>query len=143
MYLKKDYKNAKKYLLKALKLIDDLHINCFYADIYELLSKNESMNKNYKSALTYQKLFSEKIQEQYTSNTENKISMLLSDFKYKQSEQEKEIFRLRNIELKAAKENAEKANEVITKKTRTFWIVSDMQSGYKDPCYLIAKLLIP
>ncbi len=109
LYLKKDYENSLLYLKRALTIADKLSHNFRSINIYNLLSKVEKANKNFESALTYQELFSEKIQELYTTNTERKISTLLADFKYRQSEQDKEIFRLRNVELKKKSDQLEES----------------------------------
>ncbi len=106
-YMKKEYKSARQYLERALNITNKLKLNFRYIHIYELLFSVEKANHNFETALEYQEKYTRKLQEQYNKNTEDKISMLLSDFKYKQTEQEKEIFRLQNVELKKKSEDLE------------------------------------
>ncbi len=111
LYQKKDYKKSKDYLLKAIEIIEQSDTIFFYEEACELLYKVENASKNYKSALSYFELLSEHKEEIYTKEIEHKISVLMADFNHKQLEQEKEIFKLRNVELKATKEEADKANK--------------------------------
>ncbi len=73
----------------------------------------------------------------YSGNTEKMISLLLADSKFKQTEQEKEIYRLQNIEFKVSKEQTEKVNEEISKKIKIFWIVLDILKESNKQCYNI------
>ncbi len=107
MYQKKNYTKAREYLEKALKISYELGQNYLQIDIYEILAKIEKADNNLESAFKYINLFAKETREKYSKSTEQKISVLSADFKYKQSEQDKEIFRLRNVELKKKSEELE------------------------------------
>ncbi len=109
LFQQENFKKAKEYLEEALKISVELGKNYLQIDIYEMLSKIEKGDNNLESAFKYIELFSNKTREKYRKSTERKISALTADFKYRQSEQEKEIFRLRNVELKKKSEELEES----------------------------------
>lgn len=93
------YNDSKKYLLLSLNLLFPLNLQDYIILCYKYLSELEEVVGNYKESLEYYKDFSELKNSLVTEKNTEYISKLYSKYQVDSKEKEKEIYRLKNIEL--------------------------------------------
>ncbi len=113
-FLNSSHEEARKILLKALDLTRDFRNNIHLSSIYENLYSIEKSSGNYKEALHYHELMYETLKSIHSDDIKKKLSVLSADSKIKQAESEKEIYRLKNVELKKNTEDLQNLYENIS-----------------------------
>lgn len=105
---------AEGTLLKALQMAEELQANALIADIYLALSTlYETLNNPTKAFETYKQY--QKVKETVLNEeAKNRLQNIEISHAIEKSEKEKEIFRLRNVELKAAYHEIDEKNREIT-----------------------------
>jgi serine phosphatase RsbU (regulator of sigma subunit) len=105
---------AEEVLTNALLIAKDLSANGLIADIYLALSTlYETLNNPGKAFETY-KLYQKAKEEVLNEEAKNRLKNIEISYAIEKSEREKEIFRLRNVELKAAYDIIDEKNKEIT-----------------------------
>lgn len=108
------YEVAEELLSSSLKTAQELKTQNLIADAYSALSQHYENKGNDSLALKYFKLF-QKTRENYLSEeAQSSLRNIEVAHAIEKSEQEKEIFRLKNIELKKAFDIIEEKNNDIT-----------------------------
>lgn len=109
-----DEQKAEKLLKESLIMAKELKSLALIAEASSALSSHYELFKEPGKALKYFKLY-EKVKDSFQSNAvQSRISNLEVSHAIERSEQEKEIFRLRHIELKEAFDTIANKNEYIT-----------------------------
>lgn len=109
---------ALNYLQQALVLATETKVKKIIHEIYFSLSDYYVKAEDYKTALHYFKLHSEVKDKTFSENSRNKIERLQNKYELENKEKEKEIYRLKNIELAKANESLLLANEEIKQKNK-------------------------
>jgi diguanylate cyclase (GGDEF)-like protein len=102
--------------VKVKKIIDEIYIAL--SDYYIKL-------EDYRNALEYFKLHAELKDTMFTEDIRKKISRLQNKYELESKEREKEIYRLKNVELVKANESLLRANEQIQQQNK------DIMNAYK------------
>ncbi len=105
---------AKKRLEESLKIAMELRAMSLVADAYSALANHYEKINDPANALTYHKLYYKTRESIQSDESQNKLRNIEIAHAVEKSEQEKEIYRLRNIELKAAYDIIEENNKEIT-----------------------------
>lgn len=109
-----DKDKAEQTLTKALRMAEELQANALIADIYLSLSTlYENLNNPAKAFETY-KMYQKAKETVLNDEAKNRLQNIEIAHAIEKSEKEKEIFRLRNVELKAAYDTIEEKNREIT-----------------------------
>jgi serine phosphatase RsbU (regulator of sigma subunit) len=109
-----DEGKAEKWLVESLSLAKDLKSLALIAEAYQALSSHYELYKKPAKALKYFKLHLKAKQSFQSSEAQSRISNIEVAHAIEKSEQEKEIYRLRNVELKQAFDIIEEKSEYIT-----------------------------
>lgn len=113
-----EYDESLQYLQQGLDIALEVKIKKIIEEIYLAFSDYYAKLGNYKYALEYFKLHSETKDTMSTEEVRNKIARLQNKYEIQNKEKEKEIYRLKNIELAKANESLVRANEQIKQKNR-------------------------
>jgi diguanylate cyclase (GGDEF)-like protein len=106
---KKDNNNeAIEYLQKAITLAYEVNSKEMIMKIYSYLAEIHEKIGQFDKALYYYKKFHDKERNGMNEEIEHKLKNITLQFKMEQSHQEKEIYRLKNVELKEKTEALEK-----------------------------------
>lgn len=107
-------KEAEKKLLESLRMANELQALSLIAEAYSALAEHYESTGNIVRALQSYKLF-QKTNESFRSDqTQSRIRNIEISHAIEKSENEKEIYRLRNVELKSAYDIIEEKNRDIT-----------------------------
>jgi len=105
---------AEEILTNSLNLADELQAHALKAEIYLALSNHyEKQNQPAKALDTY-KQYQKTKEKVLSEETKNRLQNIEVSHAIEKSEKEKEIFRLRNVELKSAYDIIEEKNREIT-----------------------------
>lgn len=96
---KKNFSAAESKCLKLLDLSLELNASNNTAIAQSLLAKIYEMQKQYEKALTYYKKYHDMDIQSQKEALEERLHHIRSQFKIEQAQHEKEIFRLKNVEL--------------------------------------------
>lgn len=105
---------AKKELFEAEKIILKLNAKPLLSDLYLELAKYCEKKDDTSKALEYYKKYHETKEEVLDTEAGNRLKNQQIVFAIEKSEKEKEIFQLRNVELKAAYDEIQQKNKEIT-----------------------------
>jgi serine phosphatase RsbU (regulator of sigma subunit) len=105
---------AEQTLLKALKMAEEVNANALVAEIQLALSNHYEAHNNPLKAFQAYKNYQQTKEKVMNEEAKNRLQNIEISHAIEKSEQEKEIFRLRNVELKAAYEIIEEKNRDIT-----------------------------
>ena len=106
--------HAEKRLKQSLKMGEELKSLALIADIHAALSAHYELYRKPDKALVSFKQYLKTREALHSNEVQNKISNIEVAHAVEKSEQEKEIYRLRHIELKAAYDIIEEKNRDIT-----------------------------
>jgi serine phosphatase RsbU (regulator of sigma subunit) len=109
-----DKKKAEKMLTESLEIALDLKTLYLIAEAYAALAKHHESTGQYANALNSYKLFQETRESLLSEESQNRLKNIEVTHAIEKSEQEKEIFRLKNVELKKAYDIIEEKNKDIT-----------------------------
>jgi serine phosphatase RsbU (regulator of sigma subunit) len=107
-------RKALKMLRDSLKMAQELKAMSLVADAYSALSNHYESSGDAKNALHYNKLYYQTRDLVQNEETQNKLRNIEIAHAVEKSEQEKEIYRLRNVELKEAYDIIEENDKEIT-----------------------------
>ncbi|MCD4819228.1 MAG: tetratricopeptide repeat-containing sensor histidine kinase [Candidatus Cloacimonetes bacterium] len=128
LYLKlQNYKKSTEYLNNSYKLAKEINDIYLIKNYYKILSDIHFIQNNYKKAFKYYKLFSETKDAIFNEESNKKVAETQTKYETNRKEKEKEIYKLKNIELA-------KANEVIKNKNKELEI-------HREHLNLINKIL--
>lgn len=105
---------AEEILTNSLELADELQAYALKAEIYLALSNHYERQFQPAKALETYKLYQKTKEKVLSEETKNRLHNIEISHAIEKSEKEKEIFRLRNVELKAAYDIIEEKNREIT-----------------------------
>jgi serine phosphatase RsbU (regulator of sigma subunit) len=105
---------AEEKLLESLKIAQDLKAMSLVAEAYSSLANHYESTGQAKNALKNYKLFQKTQESVQSDEARNRLRNIEITHAIEKSEQEKEIFRLRNVELKEAYDIIEEKNKDIT-----------------------------
>jgi adenylate cyclase len=104
----KDYDTAQEYLQSALVIAEEINSKELIYDACKGLSESAELKGDFKTALEYNKLYHQFKEEVYNDDVNRKLRGLQTKFGVERVEQEKEIYRLKNVELKSEQEKSER-----------------------------------
>jgi serine phosphatase RsbU (regulator of sigma subunit) len=107
-------KRAEERLEESLKLATELKSNMLISEAYAALAGHFEQNKKFDRALRYFKKYLRSKEAFQSSEVQSKLSNIEVAHAVERSENEKEIYRLRNVELKKAYDLIEEKNHDIT-----------------------------
>lgn len=105
--------DALNYIKRAFKLAEETKSNALISKTSSYLAKLYEKNKSYRKALCFYKKYYETEKAIHESEVEQKLISITTQFKIEKSNQEKEIYRLKNTDLKEKTEKLEKAYQNI------------------------------
>lgn len=105
---------AQKRLERSLQMASELKAMSLVAEAYSALADHYERIGDSLNALNYLKLYYKTHESVQSEETQNKLRNIEIAHATEKSEQEKEIFRLRNVELKKAYDIIEENNREIT-----------------------------
>jgi serine phosphatase RsbU (regulator of sigma subunit) len=109
-----DTRKGVAELEEALEVATTLNAKPLLYEIHALLALAYEMNRNTGEALRHYKLFHLLKEEVLNMESGNRLKNQQISFAVERSEQESEIYRLRNVELKSAYDEIEEKNKDIT-----------------------------
>lgn len=120
-----DFNMSLHYLQQGLDIALEVKVKKIIDEIYIAFSDYYSKIEDYKTALEYFKLHSEIKDTIFTEESRKKVSRLQNRYELESKEKEKEIYRLKNVELVKANEQLLRANEQIKQQN------NDILDAYK------------
>lgn len=112
--LLKDTVRGIAELQQAVEIAASLNAKPLLYELHSLLATAHELAKNTPEALTHFKLFHSLKEEVLNMESGNRLKNQQISFAIERSEQEAEIYRLRNVELKSAYDEIEEKNKDIT-----------------------------
>ncbi len=109
-----DSLKAEQKFAEALKIARDLKAQSLMADTYKALADHYESTRQYEDALRNVRLFHKTMESVKSEEIRNRMRQIEISHAVEKAENEKEIYRLRNIELKAAYHLVEEKNNYIT-----------------------------
>jgi serine phosphatase RsbU (regulator of sigma subunit) len=109
-----DSKKAEERLKESLRMAQELKSLLLVADAYSSLAAHYELFKKYEKAIKSYKLYLKAKDSFHSYEVQSKLSNIEVTHAIEKSEQEKEIYRLRHIELKEAYDIIEEKNKDIT-----------------------------
>lgn len=125
-------------LKEALSIAEDLNAKPLQFEIHFQLAKSFEKHGNVDEALKSYKIFHLLKEEVHNTETSNRLKDQQIVFATEKAEKEKEIFQLRNVELKSALDEIELKNEEITASIR---YAERIQSGLLPKESLLKEIL--
>lgn len=113
---------AIEYLEKALNLACEVNSKGMTMKIYSYLAEIHEKIGQFDKALYYYKKYHDKEKEGMNEELDHKLKNVTLQFKIEQSQQEKEIYRLKNVELK------QKTEELVKKTTELMESYNNMKT---------------
>jgi serine phosphatase RsbU (regulator of sigma subunit) len=107
-------KNAESILLEALKMANSLHAKQLISEVYSALAKHYENSGLHKEALTSYKHYQQAKEAVLSEESQSRLRNVEISHAIEKSEQEKEIFRLKHVELKTAYDIIEEKSKQIT-----------------------------
>lgn len=104
---------ALNYIKRAFKLSEGTKSNALISKTASLMAKIYEKNKSYRKALCFYKKYYEAEKILHENGLEEKLENLTAQYKIEKFNQEKEIYRLRNIDLKEKTGKLEKSYQNI------------------------------
>jgi diguanylate cyclase (GGDEF)-like protein len=117
---------AIEYLKEALVLANETNSREMIAKIYSYLAKVYEKVGQTDTALHYYKKFHDAEKSGTNEELSNKLKSITLQFKMEQSHQEKEIYRLKNVELKEKTEELEKKTSELLASYSNMKIISEI-----------------
>lgn len=112
--LKGDKKKADERLEESLRIAEDLKALSLISEAYSALAKHYESTGQTGKALEYYKLYQKTRESVQSEEAQSRFRNIEISHAIEKSEQEKEIFRLRHVELKKAYDIIEEKNNDIT-----------------------------
>jgi adenylate cyclase len=103
-----DAKTATEYLQSALGIAEEINSKELIYDACKGLAESHELLGDYKNALDYFKLYHQFKQDVYSEDASRKVRGLQTKYEVESVEKEKEIYRLKNVEIKAEQEKSER-----------------------------------
>lgn len=132
---------ALRYLNSALSLAEEINTKSLMAKVYSYLAKLYEHMENYEKTLFYYKKFHNAEKEANSFELEQKLRSITTQFKVEQSQQEKEIYRLINIDLKQKTKELEQSSKELQEAYDNIKIISDIGQSITSTLNL-EKILI-
>lgn len=139
-----DSDTALEYLKSALELAEEINSKELIYDACKALSETCELKGDFKNALTYHKLYHQFKEEVFSEDARKRLRGLEAKFEIEKVEREKEIYRLKNVELKAEQEKSDRLLLNILPKTiaerlkQGEYVIADY---FKDSTVLFADLV--
>ncbi|MCC5946467.1 MAG: tetratricopeptide repeat protein [Bernardetiaceae bacterium] len=108
------YEKGIAYIQVAIQKSQEINANAKLFKAYEIAAQLYKAKGNFKEALSYLELFIETKNQTLGEGSARKIKMLETQFEAQKSQQEAEIYRLKNVELKMAYDIIAQKNKDIT-----------------------------
>lgn len=141
MIVFEDMELALKHLNSALSLAEEINTKSLMAKVYSNLAKLYERMENYEKTLYYYKKFHNTEKEANSFELEQKLRSITTQFKAEQSQQEKEIFKLVNIDLKQKADELQKSSKELKDAYDNIKIISDIGQSITSTLNL-EKILI-
>jgi serine phosphatase RsbU (regulator of sigma subunit) len=109
-----DSKKAEERLKESLRMAQELKSLLLVADAYSSLAAHYELSKEFEKAIKSYKLYLKAKDSFHSYEVQSKLSNIEVTHAIEKSEQEKEIYRLRHVELKEAYDIIEEKNKDIT-----------------------------
>ncbi|OJJ17262.1 hypothetical protein BKI52_31665 [marine bacterium AO1-C] len=109
--LQKQYPEALTKVIEALEIANSIHSRTKIYQCHEKLAHLYELTQDYQQAYHHIQLFHQVRSEVMSEETDKKLNVLEANFAAQKAEQEKEIHRLKNVELKTAHEDIIKKNK--------------------------------
>jgi class 3 adenylate cyclase len=103
-----DSDTALEYLKSALELAEEINSKELIYDTCKALSETYELKGDFKNALEYHKLYHQFKEEVFSEDVRKRLSRLEAKFEIEKVKREKEIYRLKNVELKAEQEKSDR-----------------------------------
>ncbi len=140
----RDSDTALEYLKSALELAEEINSKELIYDTCKALSEIYELKGDFKNALEYHKLYHQFKEDVFSEDTRKRLSGLEAKFELEKVEREKEIYRLKNVELKAEQEKSDRLLLNVLPKTiaerlkQGEYVIADY---FKDSTVLFADLV--
>ncbi len=108
-----DFAIAEKYLLKAQKTIAKIEAKQLEMICYDYLTVLYEEEKDFKKALEYCRKYYELEKKLFNESKEKRILEITKKYEYEKEEKEKQIYRLKNIELKKVNDAKDKFFSIV------------------------------
>jgi tetratricopeptide (TPR) repeat protein len=106
-----NFKDGLSCLKEAESLAKQMKSNIVLYRIYESLAEYYHQVKDFEQAYQYLKLYMEIKEQVFSEDSKKNISQLQAKYELEKKEKEKEIYRLKNIELAEANESIQQKNQ--------------------------------
>ncbi|MFZ5967206.1 MAG: diguanylate cyclase [Bacillota bacterium] len=126
MVEKRDYHSALAYLNRGLNLAGEIKAEAMMAKLCSNLASVYEYMKNYEMALKFYKRFHDTEKEANDHKLQQKLRSVTAQFKAEQSQQEKEIYLLKNVELKEKAKELEKKTAEIYESYKNMKIIGEI-----------------
>ncbi|MGQ9805686.1 MAG: adenylate/guanylate cyclase domain-containing protein [Chlorobiales bacterium] len=103
-----DSDTALEYLKSALELAEEISSKELIYDTCKALSETYELKGDFKNALAYHKLYHQFKEDVFSEDVRKRLSGLEAKFELEKVEREKEIYRLKNVEIKAEQEKSDR-----------------------------------
>ncbi|MFQ3598515.1 MAG: tetratricopeptide repeat protein [Chloroherpetonaceae bacterium] len=103
-----DSDTALEYLKSALELAEEINSKELIYDTCKALAETYELKGDFKNALEYHKLYQQFKEEVFSEDVRKRLRGLEAKFELEKVEREKEIYRLKNVEIKAEQEKSER-----------------------------------
>jgi signal transduction histidine kinase len=121
-----NYNSALDYMLQALESTKETHADSFLEAIHKSLAEIYEKLKYYEKSVFHYKNYIIHHQDSVSSELENKLNALLIETKMKQAEQDMEIYKLKNVELREKSEEIEKKAKQLEESYKNMYIISEI-----------------
>lgn len=103
-----DSDTALEYLKSALELAEEISSKELIYDTCKALSETYELKGDFKNALAYHKLYHQFKEDVFSEDVRKRLGGLEAKFELEKVEREKEIYRLKNVEIKAEQEKSDR-----------------------------------
>ena len=121
---KKDYDNTLLYLNKAMEVFKEKNYRINLAEAYGLYSKLYEKQEIYKEALEYSRLYIELMLDIKNTDYIRTVSSFQMQYEVLKLEKDKEIYRIKNEELKQLNYELKAAYEIVNTLSETDFLTS-------------------
>lgn len=111
---RKDYREAELNLYKSLSIADELNATSLKAEVFSALANHYENTRSFEKALEFHKLFQQTREIIKSEEVHKRLRNIEIYNAVEKSEKEREIFQLKNVQLKEAYAIVEEKNRYIT-----------------------------
>ncbi|MFZ5353679.1 MAG: ATP-binding protein [Bacillota bacterium] len=124
--LQEDYDRAVESLTAALKLSEDINAEFLQWNIHRNMAAAYEKIKNYENSVKHYKKYIELSNRIVSNELETKISALSADSKLQQAKKDAEIYKLKNVELKAKTEEIQRKAKELEESYNNIAVISEI-----------------